>query len=119
MKMDIISLLVIFFLLATVIKIATDNAADVLVALSSCEKLRWFRNAKKYKLVIALILTAFGVVGLNTGVLELLKVPLEVSRSWFHYFDMVVTILFLTKGSQAIHKLDDAWKNYKAGDQNV
>jgi hypothetical protein len=108
--MDILSLLIIFFLIATVIKIATDNVAAVL---------KPFGEVKKYKLIIALVLTAFGVFGLNMGVLEALNVPLEVSRSWFHYFDIVVTILFLTGGAQAIHKLNDAWNSYKGkgGDQ--
>ncbi|MBN2884237.1 MAG: hypothetical protein JXN10_11960 [Clostridia bacterium] len=109
--MDILSLLIIFFLIATVIKIATDNVAAVLKPI---------RNVTKYKLIIALILTAFGVFGLNMGVLEALNVPLEVSRSWFHYFDLVLTTLFLTGGAQAIHKLSNAWNNYKkikAGDQ--
>ena len=108
--MDILSILIVFFLIATVIKIATDNVAAVLKPIG---------DVKKYKLMIALVLTSFGVFGLNMGVLEALNVPLEVSRSWFHYFDIVVTILFLTGGAQAIHKLNNAWKTYKVkeGDQ--
>lgn len=102
--MDILSILIVFFLIATVIKIATDNVAAVLKPLG---------DVKKYKLVIALVLTSFGVFGLNMGVFEALNVPIEVSRSWFHYFDLVTTSLFLTGGAQAIHKLNDAWKSYK------
>ena len=102
--MDILSILIVFFLIATVIKIATDNVAAVLKPIG---------DVKKYKLMIALVLTSFGVFGLNMGVLEALNVPLEVSRSWFHYFDIVVTVLFLTGGAQAIHKLNNAWKIYK------
>jgi hypothetical protein len=102
--MDILSILIVFFLIATIIKIATDNVAAVIRPLG---------DVKKYKLIIALLLTIFGVFGLNMGVLEALNVPLEVSRSWFHYFDLVLTTLFLTGGAQAIHKLNDAWNNYK------
>ena len=111
--MDILTTLIIFFLLATIIKIATDNIA---------EALKPFGNASKYKLIIALILTAFGVAGLNLGVLQALEVPLETSRSWFHAFDIVITVLFLTGGAQAIHKLNNAWKEYKKqkdGGENV
>jgi hypothetical protein len=104
--MDILTLLVIFFFLATVIKIATDNAAAVMKVFKP------FKGIQKYKLVIALVLTTVGVFGLNKGILEALNVPLEVSRSWFHYFDLVATTLFLTAGSQVIHKLNDAWKEY-------
>lgn len=103
------TLLITFFLIATVIKIATDNAANVLIAIG-------FKTAKKYKLVIALLMTAAGVFGLNFGVLEALKIPLEVSRSWFHYFDLVVTTFFLTGGAQAIHKLNDPWVSYKGNE---
>lgn len=107
--MDILILLAIFFLIATVIKIATDNVVALV---------KPFRDVKRYKLIIALVLTCFGVFGLNLGVLEALNVPLEISRSWFHWFDLVITTLFLTSGAQAIHKLDDAWKNYKGGGSN-
>lgn len=109
--MDILSLLIVFFLIATIIKIAADNVAAVLKPIG---------DVKKYKLIIAFILTAFGVFGLNMGVLESLQVPLEVSRSWFHYFDLILTTLFLTGGAQAIHKLNNAWNDYKKtkdGDQ--
>lgn len=102
--MDIISILLIFFLIATVIKIATDNVAALLKPIV---------EVTKYKLIIALFLTALGVFSLNIGVLESLNVPQEVSKSWFHYFDLTVTTLFLTGGAQAIHKLSDAWKSYK------
>ena len=101
--MDILSILIVFFLIATVIKIATDNVASVLLPVS---------DVQKYKLMIALTLTLFGVFGLNMGVFEALNVPLAVSRSWFHWFDLVVTTLFLTGGAQAIHKLNDAWREY-------
>lgn len=101
--MDILIVLAIFFILATVIKIATDNVIEVLKPL---------RDIQKYKLIVALVLTIFGVFGLNLGILNALNIPQEVSRSWFHYFDLVLTILFLTGGAQAIHKLDDAWKEY-------
>ena len=102
--MDILTVLMIFFLIATVIKIASDNVTELL---------KPFKDIQAYKLIIALVLTIFGVFGLNLGVLEALNVPLEVSRSWFHYFDLVATTLFLTSGAQAIHKLNDAWVDYK------
>lgn len=101
--MDILIVLAIFFILATVIKIATDNVIEL------CKPLV---DIQKYKLIVALALTLFGVFGLNLGVLNALNVPQVVSRSWFHYFDLVLTTLFLTGGAQAIHKLDDAWKEY-------
>ncbi len=102
--MDIFAVLFIFFLLATIIKIATDNVAELF---------KPFKDITKYKLVIAFVLTTTGVIGLNQGILEVLNVPLEVSRSWFHYFDLILTSLFLTGGAQGIHKLADAWKEYK------
>lgn len=107
--MDILSILIIFFLIATIIKIATDNVAAL------CQP---FKDVNRYKLIIALALTLFAIFGLNLGILNALKIPLEVSRSWFHYFDLVVTTLFLTGGAQAIHKLNDAWREYnkKAGE---
>ena len=105
MDIDMILILFVFFILATIIKIATDNITQVL---------KPFVDVSKYKLIIALVLTTFGVFGLNQGVLEVLNVPLEVSRSWFHYYDLVLTSLFLTGGAQAIHKLSDAWKEYRS-----
>lgn len=101
--MNILVILVVFFIIATIIKIAVDNIVNIV---------KPFTDLKRYKLVIALVLTIFGVFGLNLGVLNALNIPFEVSRSWFHYFDLVLTVLFLTSGSQAIHKLDNAWKDY-------
>lgn len=101
--MDILSILIIFFFVATIIKIATDNVAQVFKA---------FNDISKYKLIIALFLTLVGVFGLNRGILEALGIPIEISRWWFHYYDLLVTALFLTGGSQAIHRLAEAWKEY-------
>ncbi|MBN2796242.1 MAG: hypothetical protein JXR88_12600 [Clostridia bacterium] len=102
--MDILSILLIFFLFTTIVKISTDNVDALMKPLF---------DVKKYKMIIALLLTLVGIFGLNRGIFETLNVPIEVSRSWFHYFDLVVTSLFLTGGAQAIHKLNNAWKQYK------
>lgn len=104
--MDILIVLTVFFLLAAVVKIAVDNVVQIVKP--------WL-DLKKYKLVIALALTAFGVFAINMGILEALAVPLEVSRSWFHFYDLIITTLFLTGGARAIHKLDKAWKDYTSG----
>lgn len=101
--MDILVLLAVFFILAMVVKIATDNVVAILKP--------WF-DVKSYKLVIALALTIAGVFALNTGVLEALNVPRETSWPWIHEFDLILSSLFLTSGAQAIHKLSDAWKEY-------
>lgn len=101
--MDILVLLAAFFIIATVIKIATDNVVAIFKP--------WF-NLRAYKLVIALVLTSFGVFAFNLGVLEALDIPIEASRPWFHLFDLVLSVLFLTSGAQAIHRLSDAWKHY-------
>lgn len=101
--MDILVLLAAFFIIATVIKIATDNVVAIFKP--------WFK-LKAYKLVIALVLTSFGVFAFNLGILEALGIPIEVSRPWFHWFDLFITVLFLTSGAQAIHRLSDAWKQY-------
>jgi len=108
--MNVLSVLFVFFILAVVIKIATDNLADMLSLIS------WFKNARKYKLVIAFIFTIIGIVGLNYGILEALQVQsvVSVSYDWFHEFDLVLTSFFLAKGAQAIHRLDNAIKSYKA-----
>lgn len=103
--MNILVILAVFFIIATVIKIAVDNIVNIV---------KPFTDVKRYKLVIALVLTIFGVFGLNLGILNALNVPFETSRSWFHYFDLVLTVLFLTGGAQAIHKLDNAWKDYQS-----
>jgi hypothetical protein len=101
--MDILTIMVVFFLLATIIKIATNNVVSV------CKP---WKDLKQYRLVIAFMLTGFGISGLNFGVLEALNIPFETSRPWFHYFDLTLTVLFLTGGAQAIHRLNTAWRDY-------
>ncbi len=101
--MDILSMLLIFFIIATVIKIATDNVNSVFKPIY---------DLSRYKLIIAFILTLAGVFGLNMGVMEALKIVPKSALFWFKYFDLVLTALFLTGGAQSIHKLNEAWKEY-------
>ncbi len=108
--MDILTLMVVFFLLATIIKIATDNIVSIL---------KPFKDFQEFKLIIALVITGFGVSGLNIGVLQTLNIIGENSLYWFHYFDITLTVLFLTSGAQAIHKLSDAWTEYKKAPTNT
>lgn len=108
--MDIFTILIVFFFMSAIIKIATDNVQAVF---------KPFGDIQAYKLIIALVLTGAGVIGLNLGILELLEIPVEASRPWFHIFDLLLTILFLTSGSQAIHKLADAWKAYQTPEEVV
>lgn len=103
--MDIVVLLASFFIIATVIKIAVDNVAEIA---------KPFIDLTPYKLVIAFTFTLIGVLAYNMGVLEALGVGLEVTRwRYFKPFDLVITSLFLTAGAQVIHQLSDAWAEYQ------
>ncbi len=108
--MDILSLLMIFFIVATIIKIATDNVANMLQP---------FYDITPYKLIVAFALTVVGVFTLNIGVLESLNIPNNNASIWFKYFDLFLSSLFLTGGAQSIHKLSDAWINYKNDGKGV
>jgi amino acid transporter len=102
--MDIMVVLGVFVLLALVIKIATDNVAELS---------KPFADITSYNLIIAFVLTTLGVIALNFGVLEALELPMENSREWFHIYDLGLTSLFLTGGAQSVHKLAEAWGNRK------
>lgn len=101
--MDILMLLVTFFFLAVIVRIATDNVVNVL---------KVFGDFKRFKLVIAFVLTAAGITVFNTGVLQALDMRPDEALTAFHYYDLILSTLFLTSGAQAIHKLSDAWKDY-------
>ena len=98
--MNIVVVLTVFVIVAAVIKICTDNIGLLI---------KPFYDLQRYKMIIAFFLTAPTILALNVGILGILKVPFEVSHSWFHYVDLILTILLLMGGAKSIHKLEEVW----------
>lgn len=93
-----------FIMIATLISIAVDNFVEVI---------KPFKDLTRYKLIVALVFTTFGILAYNQGILEALGVPLAVSRSWFHWFDLIATTWALIKGAQVVHRISEAYSNAK------
>ena len=104
--MDFLQVLFVFVIMATIIKVAVDNVNAVVLP---------FLDIKKYSMLTAFGLTALTVITYNGGLFEALQVPTELSlQPYFHGVDILVTILCLTGGANAIHQIVNGLNEYKA-----
>lgn len=125
--MNILTLLVAFFLISSLITLATDVAGKLLqiivniigiliqrirTAIIGSFYTREVPKVQKIKLIIAFIMTMFAILAFNQGILTTLEVPIEQSYEWFHEVDIWITIIALTGGASVIHKLQEAANKY-------
>jgi len=101
--MEITQVLLNFAMISMIITIATDN---------NCDLLKPYVDLTKYKLTIAFLWTVFAVVSLNIGVFKSLNLIPSDAIFLVHYVDLAITISFLSKGAQSIHRLADMVTDY-------
>lgn len=104
---DIQSKFILLILFVTIIKISTNNIAKLLMP---------GYDIQKNKVKVAFLLTAVGVVVLDIRVLNIIGLYKKPVTSWMIYYDYVLTSLFLTSGTRAIHKLNEAWDTHVGQD---
>lgn len=103
--MDFLQVLMVFIIIATVIKVAVDNVNAIVLP---------FFDIKKYSLLTAFVLTSMAVITYNNGILTALQVPTEFSfQPYFHIVDIFISILVLTGGANAVHQIVNGINEYK------
>ena len=76
--------------------------------------LKPYIQLQKYALTIAVIFSAAIIATFNMGLMTALSVPQEFSaQPYFHFVDIFVSSIVLSKGSQAIHKLIEGIEAYR------
>lgn len=103
--MDLVTVLMVFVIISTVIKVAVDNINMIMLP---------YYDIKKYSMTTAFILTFLTVMTYNTGILTVLTVPNDLTlQPYFHYIDLIITIFVLSAGAQAVHQIINGINEYK------
>lgn len=103
--MDLMQMLIKFFMLGVCIKVAVDSI-NLMV--------KPFKDIKKYSLITAFCLSVMVFTSFNYGLFEALEIPIkDVSfQPYFHFVDMFITSVIGMSGALGFHKVVKAIASY-------
>lgn len=104
---NLILLLSSYAIMGIIINMATSTSLQIL---------KPYVTLQRYALTIALIFSAAIIATFNMGLLTALSIPQEFSsQPYFHFVDIAVSSIVMSKGAQAVHKLIEGIEAYRNG----
>ena len=102
---NLMLLLINYFIIGLIINMSTSTLIQII---------KPYVNLQKYALTVAVAISVLIITSFNMGLMTALGVPQEfTTQPYFHWVDVLVSAIVMSKGSQAIHKLIEGIEAYR------